>query len=318
MSLRLNGSVLGKRNVPTATLATGAWSLRAQSLYRRDNIWPRRDPDAVAFAATSGATDIDAISDFVKGVKRLGLWDDMVCWPLRSTQNAGTGTTAYSLGGMGTFNGTLVNGPTWGADGIELATNATTGRDRSITVTWSSAGGYDIRSNSTVFSVSDFGEVTGQGSGYDQWLFGGGATANERYGGVNTRNSNSAGFATINGPGTIGFRNYTSISIQTIASAWRTWATQRENNLVANTNVQGNKLWREVTQIANGSNAAQVGFEAIANASDVIVIGNGRGNTSLAPVGKISFTAIFADWTVSIPALRDLYKATLGTGLGLP
>jgi hypothetical protein len=118
MSLRLNGSVLGKRNVPTATLATGAWSLRAQSLYRRDNIWPRRDPDAVAFAAASGATDIDAISDFAKGVKRLGLWSNMVCWPLRSTQNAGTGTTAYSLGGLGTFNGTLVNGPTWGSDGI--------------------------------------------------------------------------------------------------------------------------------------------------------------------------------------------------------
>jgi hypothetical protein len=118
MSLRLNGSVLGKRNVPTATLATGAWSLRAQSLYRRDNIWPRRDPDAVAFAAASGATDIDAISDFAKGVKDLGLWEDMVCWPLRSTQNAGTGTTAYSLGGLGTFNGTLVNGPTWGVDGI--------------------------------------------------------------------------------------------------------------------------------------------------------------------------------------------------------
>lgn len=42
----------------------------------------------------------------------------MVCWPLRSSQNAGTGTTAYSLGGLGTYNGTLTNGPTWGTDGI--------------------------------------------------------------------------------------------------------------------------------------------------------------------------------------------------------
>lgn len=42
----------------------------------------------------------------------------MVCWPLRSSQNAGTGTTAYSLGGLGTFNGTLTNGPTWGSAGI--------------------------------------------------------------------------------------------------------------------------------------------------------------------------------------------------------
>jgi hypothetical protein len=76
------------------------------------------DADATAFAAASGATDVAALSAFVKGVKELGLWSNMVCWPLRSSQNAGTGTTAYSLGGLGTFNGTLVNGPSWGADGV--------------------------------------------------------------------------------------------------------------------------------------------------------------------------------------------------------
>jgi hypothetical protein len=76
------------------------------------------DADATAFAAASGATDVAALSTFVKGVKELGLWDDMVCWPLRSSQNAGTGTTAYSLGGLGTFDGTLVNGPTWDGDGV--------------------------------------------------------------------------------------------------------------------------------------------------------------------------------------------------------
>jgi hypothetical protein len=58
------------------------------------------------------------LRDFAAGVNDLGLWSNMVCWPLRSTQNAGTGTTAYSLGGLGTFNGTLVNGPSWSTDGI--------------------------------------------------------------------------------------------------------------------------------------------------------------------------------------------------------
>jgi len=76
------------------------------------------DPDAATFIAASGATDVWNIQKFVQGVKTLGLWDDMVCWPLRSAQNAGTGTVAYSLGGLGAFNGTLVNGPTWGSDGI--------------------------------------------------------------------------------------------------------------------------------------------------------------------------------------------------------
>ena len=82
------------------------------------------DANASSFIATSGATDIVAINDFVLGVKTLGLWNSMVCWPLRSSQNAGTGTTAYSLGGLGTFNGTLTNGPSWGADGVNF--NATT------------------------------------------------------------------------------------------------------------------------------------------------------------------------------------------------
>ena len=85
-------------------------------------IKPAYDADASAYFTTAGVTNTagrQQISRFVTGVKDLGLWSSMVCWPLRSTQNAGTGTTAYSLGGLGTFNGTLTNMvPTWGADGI--------------------------------------------------------------------------------------------------------------------------------------------------------------------------------------------------------
>lgn len=81
------------------------------------------DPDAVAYCQASGATDFQAINYFVKGIKALGLWSSMVCWPLRSTQNAGTGSTAYSLGGLGTYNGPLLNGPTWGADGVNFDKN---------------------------------------------------------------------------------------------------------------------------------------------------------------------------------------------------
>ena len=79
------------------------------------------DADAAAYFVTAGVTDATAksqINAFVVGVKGLGLYNNMVCWPLRSSQNAGTGTTAYSLGGLGTYNGTLTNGPTWGADGV--------------------------------------------------------------------------------------------------------------------------------------------------------------------------------------------------------
>jgi hypothetical protein len=90
------------------------------------------DPDASAYFVRAGVTDATAkiqINLFVKGTKDLGLWEDMVCWPLRSTQNSGT-STAYSLGGYGIYDGTLVNGPTWGTDGITF----TSGSSQTITV----------------------------------------------------------------------------------------------------------------------------------------------------------------------------------------
>jgi hypothetical protein len=46
----------------------------------------------------------------------------MVCWPLRLTQNTGT-NTVFSLGGLGTYNGTLIGGPAWGPDGISFGGN---------------------------------------------------------------------------------------------------------------------------------------------------------------------------------------------------
>jgi len=79
------------------------------------------DADAAAYFDRAGVTDATAkgqINAFVKGIKDLGLYNNMVAWPLRSSQNAGTGTTAYSLGGFGIYNGTLTNEPTWGVNGI--------------------------------------------------------------------------------------------------------------------------------------------------------------------------------------------------------
>jgi len=81
------------------------------------------DIDAPLFCERSRARDVGRISEFVRGIKKLGLWNSMVCWPLRSAQNVGTGTTAYSLGGLGTFNGRLTNVPTWGADALDFTAN---------------------------------------------------------------------------------------------------------------------------------------------------------------------------------------------------
>lgn len=80
------------------------------------------DKDALNYFSTAGITDSTAknqLNNFIKEIKRLGLWNNMVCWPLRSSQNAGTGTTAYSLGGLATYNATLTSpAPTWTSDGL--------------------------------------------------------------------------------------------------------------------------------------------------------------------------------------------------------
>lgn len=93
------------------------------------NYIPSYDADALTYFTNTGITDLTArrqINDFVVGVKALGAWSTMVCWPMRSSQNAGTGSTVYSLGGGGTFNGTMAAGATWGAEGITF--NGSTGR----------------------------------------------------------------------------------------------------------------------------------------------------------------------------------------------
>ena len=84
------------------------------------------DIDTIRYAqrvkSGSGTTiltePLKQINKFVIGVKKLGLWNSMVCWPMRGIHNAGTGSTVYSLGGQGVFNGTMVNGPVWNQNGI--------------------------------------------------------------------------------------------------------------------------------------------------------------------------------------------------------
>ena len=97
------------------------------------------DADAVAYFDRAGVTDNTAkvqINGFVMGMKDLSLYNSMVCWPLRSSQNSGTGTTAYSLGGLGIYDGTLGDSPAWGTNGITF-----NGTSQYITTTYSPPAG---------------------------------------------------------------------------------------------------------------------------------------------------------------------------------
>jgi len=86
------------------------------------------DVDTIAYAARvkagSGVTilpePLKQLNRFIVGIKKLGLWNNTICWPMRSIHNAGRGSTVYSLGGN-TYNGTLINNANWSYNGINMS-----------------------------------------------------------------------------------------------------------------------------------------------------------------------------------------------------
>jgi len=78
------------------------------------------DPDAQLYIDITGATDIQGISNFVKGLKSIGLWDNIICWPLRLSQMTPSGNIVYSLGGLGEYSGNIINGSTREDIGLRL------------------------------------------------------------------------------------------------------------------------------------------------------------------------------------------------------
>lgn len=79
------------------------------------------DVATVAFRQASGATDVAAVDRLVKYLKLQSLWDYARFYPMKSVQNAGSGSTVYGLGGLTSNNMTLVNSATWGSDGVTFA-----------------------------------------------------------------------------------------------------------------------------------------------------------------------------------------------------
>lgn len=70
------------------------------------------------FRAQSGATDLQGISALTAYLKQQNLFASSRFYPMKSAQNAGTGSTVFGIGGLTANNGTLVGSPTWGAGGI--------------------------------------------------------------------------------------------------------------------------------------------------------------------------------------------------------
>ena len=264
------------------------------------NVLQAFDPDASAYFVAAGVTDATAktqINEFVRGIKDLGLWSSMVSWPLRSAQNAGTGTTAYSLGGLTTANGTLVNDPTWGADGVIFdGTN-----DYIIT-------GVDISDYPSGVSILSAFNAPTDTQDFSMFFGDEGDGGAGRHFGMIRRNgaANQVSIST----------NFSILLCQSIQNITFGQFNQVHARIVAPSNFISVNSTAEATATGAGT------FTVTPITEDRIGFGARLKATTPAFFAKMtaSFGALFSSGTSSsqMQSVKDLYKNTLGTGLGLP
>lgn len=251
------------------------------------------DPDAAAFIASSGATDAWNIQKFVQGVKDLGLWDDMACWPLRSAQNAGNGNTVYSLGGLGTFNGTRVNEPTWGADGIDFVAASITHITTPLDV-------QNLRKFTAMVAANQTSQVGAADSMMSAWN----ASTSQNYFILRKTATNVFNALTRSASAT----RQTSIAGGVVTTgAWlmHGWGTQGA----------------AMVPTINATAGTSVAFLPDETGSSTVSIGILAPPNNAPFNGKIAWAFFYKDnemTTAQQLSVYNLYKQTLGTGLGLP
>jgi len=241
------------------------------------------DPDALAYCLRSGATDRRAVSDFFRGLKGMGVWERIVFWPARASQNAGTGSTIYSAGGLARYDATMANGPTWADDGVRL-------------VATSSQYCQTMFVNSGNGSIISVFQPTG-------------GTANNFETPIGFQDSGAA----ISRNGTSGAFGYgvPNVSPPTLTQS----VAQSEWSMIVAAGFS-NAVNRETSK--NGANLLTVGGNSSIGPNSLIF---GRHTlTGFYFTGTIAFNAFSSVRldVATIAALYSLYKATLGKGLGLP
>ena len=258
------------------------------------------DADAAAYFDRAGVTDATAkgqINAFVKGIKDLGLWSSIVSWPLRSAQNAGTGTTAYSLGGLQSANATM-SGGSWSANGFTLSGSqqgsafiSSLNQDLTLLICGAGDGTtygafphiLGVQSSSTW--VSNQMTIASNGGAADCQPF--------------FRNSDNAGSTTLSA---IANSLSDSTSFVFLSGQFVLGGTLSAKNHRTNTSVS-------TTSPSSGT----------ATLDRVQLNGRWDGSLNLANPMTTSFFAAFSPNVSSqTDSIYTLYKTTLGTGLGLP
>jgi hypothetical protein len=254
------------------------------------------DADAFAYLIRAGITDDAAksqINTFVRGVKSLGLYNSMASWPLRSAQNKGSGTTAYSLGGLGIYDGTLINGPTWGAGGI-IFDGTNDYIDSNLNP---SSAGLDPQNH----FLGVVALTNPPNAGYAQLI------GNE----VGVNFDDGTGLSRIGSTGMTYYfvANELGMTDSTIQTLVGMSGSQRKNS----SQVQFIRNGQEIT-----TSTATLG--RFANNNYFFGAGNSNGTPTYFCGTTLAFVFVFSTSlsTENLSSFYSLYKTTLGTGLGLP
>lgn len=273
---------------------------RVESL-KKSGIWAQyglgfNDADGDAYLTRANVTDLIGRSEvlwFIRGMKSLGLYSNMVAWPMRSYQNAGTGSTAFCLGGYGRYDGTLTNGPTWGRNGILFGA----GNNQRVTTTWK-VGALDSYSIVTAFNSLN-GYVNSQHL-------------------VTNRISSSDGTSLI-----AKFNNTTPISyiqLRFSASLASTNTTSYDENYHIIKSISMPKLY--TAQLALDSNAwtTNTGTPATPGIPDVFHFGNETTSLTRSLNGNLSLVVILfrKENQIELNRVGLLSKSVLANDLGLP
>lgn len=239
--------------------------------------------------------DKKEINEFVTRLSAIISPDKWICWPLRSSQNIGEGSSVFSLGGMGVFNGSLVNGPVWTGDGLifDFASS------RYIQIPNSNSIGLGVTnftvaavSNTSAYNSSSVGLMSKAGLGSDtianiSWQL--------RY-----TNNSSVGIQITNG------------TIQ--AAAGSPAGSGPINQYNFSYGAMNNDVLSARSNGGTIVSSSALGMTTNLNGTHLLRFGLSAGSRYY--TGTISFV-IYIDGFVDSAELYAIYRETIGKGLGL-
>ena len=249
------------------------------------------------------AVDID---NFIIGLKDLGLWNTMVCWPLRSQHNIGAGTTVLSLGSLGKSNndGIMLNAfSTWGANGITFGGTVA----NSARINLPTDIRFQISYSGSIFGCLNYQAGVIEDNNFAIFINSDSVDGDPTFPGIQTNHQTSQGVV----PAVT--RNSTRYFQVTRGGVFSAGFSTVAGNF--ETNAQSN--YRNGTLIARESSLGTMNpaERPIASAQCFI----GRGNYVTGGVTcSISLVTAKVLSNAEMRSLHNLYKETIGKGLGLP